>query len=313
MKFNRPYALKEICDLINAAAIGNEAVEILGINEIHRVEEGDIVFVDHPKYYEKALQSAASVVLINQEVEVPVGKAIVICKDPFESFNTILNHFNPFQFFSNENPTDTKIGKGTQIHSSVVIGNNVSIGKNCWIMPQVCIHDNVEIGDNAIIQAGTVLGSFGFYYKNRPNHFDRLLSAGKVVIEDNVEIGANCTIDKGVTAETRIGAGTKIDNMVQIGHDTIIGKKCLIAANCGIAGCVTIGDEVVLWGQAGITSGVTIGNKAVISAKSGVSKSLEGGRTYAGTPADDLRSKYKEMAMLRRLPELFNKLKPDEK
>lgn len=304
MKFDRPYTLAEICDILNAKALGNKDVSILGINEIHRVEKGDIAFVDHPKYYEKALQSAASVILINQEVDVPEGKAIVICEEPFDSFNTILNYFNPYQFFAPSNPT---IGKNTQIHPSVVMGRNVKIGSNCLIMPQVCIYDDVEIGDNVIIQAGTVIGSFGFYYKNRPTHFDRLQSAGKVIIENNVEIGALCTIDKGVTAETLIGAGTKIDNQVQIGHDTIIGEKCLIAASCGIAGCVTIGNEVTLWGQVGITSGISIGDKAVISAKSGVSKSLEGGVTYAGTPAEDLRSKYKELALLRRLPELFKK------
>ena len=128
------------------------------------------------------------------------------------------------------------------------------------------------------------------------------------MIEDNVDIGALCSIDKGVTASTIIGEGSKLDNQVQIGHDTIIGKRCLIASQVGIAGCVVIEDFVTIWGQVGITSGVTIGEKAVISAQSGVSKSLEGHKSYFGTPADDFRKKYKEMAAIRLIPEILEKL-----
>jgi UDP-3-O-[3-hydroxymyristoyl] glucosamine N-acyltransferase len=173
----------------------------------------------------------------------------------------------------------------------------------------VSIYDDTVIGDHVIIHANTVLGSSAFYYKKRPEGFDRLLSGGNVVIENNVDIGASCTIDKGVSASTTIKEGTKIDNLVQIGHDTIIGKKCLIASQVGIAGCTIIEDEVTIWGQVGITSGITIGEKAVISAKAGVSKSLEGNKSYFGIPADDFRSKYKEIAAIRKIPEILEKLK----
>jgi UDP-3-O-[3-hydroxymyristoyl] glucosamine N-acyltransferase len=152
------------------------------------------------------------------------------------------------------------------------------------------------------------LGGDAFYYKNRPEKFDKLLSGGNVVIEDNVELGALCTIDKGVTASTTIGEGSKLDNQVQVGHDTIIGKRCLIASQVGIAGCVVIEDFVTIWGQVGITSGITIGEKAVISAQSGVSKSLAGHKSYFGTPADDFRSKYKELASIKQIPEIIKKL-----
>ena len=139
------------------------------------------------------------------------------------------------------------------------------------------------------------------------------MSCGRVVLEDHVDLGAACTIDRGVTGDTRIKEGTKIDNFVQVGHDTVIGKKCLIAAQVGVAGCVVIGDEVTIWGQVGITSGVTIGSKAVISAKSGVSKSLEGGKSYFGIPADDFRSKYKEIAAIKKIPEILDILKNQQK
>jgi UDP-3-O-[3-hydroxymyristoyl] glucosamine N-acyltransferase len=173
----------------------------------------------------------------------------------------------------------------------------------------VSIYDDVIIGDNVTIHSGAVLGANAFYYKKRPEGYDRLKSGGSIVIEDHVDIGACCTIDRGVTAETRIGEGTKLDNQIQIGHDTVIGKKCLIAAQVGIAGCVIIEDEVTIWGQAGITSGITIGAKATISAKAGVSKSLEGGKHYFGIPAEDFRTKYKEIASIKRIPELIDEIK----
>ena len=153
------------------------------------------------------------------------------------------------------------------------------------------------------------MGASAFYYKNRPEGFDQLKSGGRVIIKDHVDIGALCTIDKGVTGDTIIGEGSKLDNQIQVGHDTVIGKKCLIASQVGIAGCVVVEDEVTIWGQVGITSGITIGKKAVISAQSGVSKSLEGNKSYFGTPADDFRSKYKEIASIRMIPEILEKLK----
>ncbi|MBL4709380.1 MAG: UDP-3-O-(3-hydroxymyristoyl)glucosamine N-acyltransferase [Flavobacteriales bacterium] len=309
MKLGKGYSLAAIAKLLDSPFKGNENLEVSGINEIHRVELGDIVFVDHPKYYDKALNSAASVVLINKEVEVPEGKGIIICDDPFRNFNFILNYFNPFELSDEQQSKNSEIGEACKIHPSVVIGKNVKIGKNCIIFPNVSILNDVTIGDNVIIQSGTVIGSFGFYYKNRGDHFDRLNSCGSVMIENFVEIGANCTIDRGVTAVTTIGAGTKIDNLVQVGHDTIIGKKCLIAAQAGIAGCVNIEDEVTIWGQVGIASGITIGEKTVLYAQSGVGKSLKGNKSYLGSPVDESRAKFKEMAMMRQLPELFSKFK----
>lgn len=307
MKLGKTHTLSAIAQLLESPFKGDENLAVSGINEIHRVEHGDIVFVDHPKYYDKALNCSASVVLINKEVEVPKGKGIIVCEDPFRSFNFVLNYFNPF-IFPNELQEDAEIGSGTKVHPSATIGYNVKIGKNCLIFPNVTILNDVTIEDNVIIQSGTIVGSFGFYYKNRGSHYDRLNSNGGVLIQKNVEIGANCTIDKGVTAATIIGEGTKIDNLVQIGHDTIIGKKCLIAAQAGIAGCVNIGNQVTIWGQVGIASGISIGDKTTLYAQSGVGKTLEGNKTYLGSPVDESRAKFKEMAMVRRLPELFSKL-----
>lgn len=309
MKFSKTQTLKEIATIINCEYVGNENFPVSGMNEIHVVEPGDIVFVDHPKYYEKALNSAATIVLINKKVDCPEGKALLISDDPFRDFNTLTKHFRPFQFSNVSIASSAKIGENTIIQPNTFIGNHVSIGKNCLIHSNVSIYDHTIIGDNVIIHAGTVLGADAFYYKKRAEGFDQLISGGRVVIEDNVGIGALCTIDKGVSGDTTIGAGTKIDNQVHVGHDTVIGKKCLIASQTGIAGCVIIEDEVTLWGQVGTTSGITIGAKAVILGQTGVTKSVEGGKSYFGTPIEESREKLKQLANIKKIPEILNKLK----
>jgi len=309
LKFPKPQTLEAIAQLIDCDYIGDKNFPVLGMNEIHVVESGDIVFVDHPKYYDKALNSPATIILINKEVDCPEGKALLVSDDPFRDFNKLTNHFKPFQLANNQISSTAVIDETSIVQPNTFIGHNVVIGKNCVIHSNVSIYDDTVIGDHVTIHSGTVLGANAFYYKKRPEGYDRLKSCGRVVIEDHVDIGASCTIDRGVTADTKIKKGAKIDNQVQIGHDTVIGEKCLIASQVGIAGCVVVEDEVTIWGQVGITSGITIGAKAVISAKAGVSKSLEGGKSYFGIPADDFRSKYKEIASIKKIPEILDKLK----
>jgi len=309
MKFQKTQTLKEIASIIECEYIGDADFLVSGMNEIHVVEPGDIVFVDHPKYYDKALNSAATIVLINKKVDCPEGKALLISDDPFRDFNKLTNYFKPFQSSNLSISASAKVGEGTVIQPNAFIGNHVVIGKNCLIHSNVSIYDHTVIGDNVIIHAGTILGADAFYYKKREEGFDQLISGGRVVIKDNVGIGALCTIDKGVTGDTTIGEGTKIDNQVHVGHDTIIGKKCLIASQTGIAGCVIIEDEVTIWGQVGTTSGITIGANAVILGQTGVTKSVEGGKSYFGTPIEESREKLKQLANIKKIPELLNKLK----
>jgi UDP-3-O-[3-hydroxymyristoyl] glucosamine N-acyltransferase len=307
MKFKTVQTLQKIATLIDAKFVGDQDFKISGINEIHVVETGDIVFVDHPKYYGKALESAATTILINKEVECPEGKSLLISDDPFRDFNKITKHYNPFISSKESISASAIIGEGSIIQPNVFIGNYVTIGKNCMIHPNVTIYDNAVIGDNVVLHANTVLGADAFYYKNRPEGFDQLISGGRVIVKDNVHIGASCTIDRGVTGDTTIGDGTKIDNQVHVGHDTKIGKKCLIASQTGIAGCVIIEDGVTLWGQVGTNSGITIGKGAVILGQTGVTKSVPGGKTYFGTPISESREKLKELAYLKRLIREENK------
>lgn len=309
MKFPKPHTLKQIADLIDCRFIGDADFQVLGMNEIHVVEPGDIVFVDHPKYYDKALESAATIVLINKEVDCPEGKALLISDDPFRDFNKLTDYFKPFLTSNALISTSAKIGKNSIIQPNTFIGHNVTIGDNCIIHSNVSIYDDAVIGNHVTIHSGSVLGANAFYYKNRPEGFDRLKSGGRVVIHDDVDIGAGCTIDRGVSGDTIIGEGTKLDNLIQVGHDTVIGKKCLIASQVGIAGCVIIEDEVTLWGQVGTTSGITIGKGAVVQGQSGVTKSIEGGKTYWGTPIQEVRSKLKEMASIKQIPNILKQLK----
>lgn len=309
MKFPRTYPLIEISRLIDCHFIGDANFPVLGMNEIHVVTSGDIVFVDHPKYYDKALNSNASIILINKEVDCPKGKALLISEDPFRDFNKLTDYFKPFIASTNSIADSAIIGKNTIIQPNCFIGHNVVIGDHCIIHSNVSIYDDTVIGNHVTIHAGTVLGANAFYYKKRPEGYDRLKSCGRVVIHDHVDIGANCSIDRGVTGDTTIKEGAKLDNQIQIGHDTVVGKKCLIASQVGIAGCVVIEDEVTIWGQVGCTSGVTLGTKAVFHAQSGISKSLEGNKTYWGTPAQDARSEMKEMANIKRIPEILEYIK----
>jgi UDP-3-O-[3-hydroxymyristoyl] glucosamine N-acyltransferase len=309
MKFKKTHTLQEIATIINCEFVGSANFLVSGMNEIHVVESGDIVFVDHPKYYDKALNSIASIILINKKVDFPDGKALLISDDPFRDFNILTRHFKPFEFSNVAISDSAKIGEGTRIQPNCFIGNHVVIGKNCLIHSNVSIYDNTSIGDNVIIHAGTILGADAFYYKKRLEGYDQLISGGRVVIKDNVGIGALCTIDRGVTGETTIGEGTKLDNQVHVGHDTQIGKKCLIASQTGIAGCVIIEDEVTIWGQVGTTSGITIGKNAVILGQTGVTKSVEGGKSYFGTPIEESREKLKQLANIKKIPEILSKLK----
>jgi UDP-3-O-[3-hydroxymyristoyl] glucosamine N-acyltransferase len=309
VKFTQPHSLNEIASIINCEYIGDPNFKVLGMNEIHVVTPGDIVFVDHPKYYDKALASKATVVLINKKVECPKGKALLISDDPFRDFNKLTAHFKPFQASHKAISDSAIIGDGTIIQPNCFIGNNVVIGQNSLIHANVSIFDDTIIGDNVVIQSGTVLGGNAFYYKKRPDGYDQLQSCGRVVIENDVHIGASCTIDRGVTGDTTIGAGSKLDNLIQVGHDTLIGKKCLIASQTGIAGCCIVEDQVTIWGQVGTNSGITIGANAIILGQTGVTKSIEGGKTYFGTPIEESRTKLKELALLRKLPEIIKGLK----
>jgi UDP-3-O-[3-hydroxymyristoyl] glucosamine N-acyltransferase len=280
MKLPEEYKLEVIAALINCNFEGNPNHIISGLNEIHMVENGDIVFVDHPKYYDKALNSKATTILINVPVKCPDGKALLISDDPFRDYNKLVRHFQPINYSQQPISNTAKIGKNTIIMPGVYLGNNVVVGDNCILHPNVVIYDNCHIKDNVIIHANTVIGADAFYYKKRSTKIDKMISCGRVVIEDDVEIGALSTIDKGVSGDTIIGAGTKLDDHVHIGHDVVVGKLCIMAGGVTVAGAVNIEDGVTLWGQSAVKSGITLGKGSSLLAQSGLTNNLPEGKTF---------------------------------
>lgn len=311
MKLQEPIAVRWIADFVQATLHGKTDAMATGLNEIHKVQPGDVSFVDHPKYYDRCLSSPATVILINKAVEPPPGKTVLVTDDPFAAYVKLVKHFRPFVPAGAAVAETAVIGAGTHLQPGVFLGNHVRVGENCLLHPGVVVYDHTVIGDNVIIGANTVVGSDAFYFKRRTERavqYDKLESCGRVVIEDWVEIGSGCTIDRGVSGDTIIGQGTKIDNAVHIGHGVVIGKNCLIAAQVGIAGKTRLEDEVILWGQVGVNKSLTIGKGAVVYAQSGVPSTLEGGKVYFGSPAEEAKVKMREMGWVKRLPELWERV-----
>jgi UDP-3-O-[3-hydroxymyristoyl] glucosamine N-acyltransferase len=308
MRLETPTTLAEVAALLHAQFDGDPGFIISGLNEIHMVEPGDLTFVDHPKYYRKALESKATTIIINKKVDRPEGKALIFSDDPFTDYVKLVKKYRPFEPASQMISPSASIGEGTLIQPGAFIGNHVKIGRNCLIHANVSIYDHSILGDNVIIHSGTVIGADAFYFQRKPQGYSKFESCGRVIIEDNVEIGACCTIDKGVSGDTRIGQGTKFDNHIQIGHDTVIGKNCLFASAVVVAGVTVIEDDVILWGQVAIQKDIVIGKGAIVLASSGVDKSIEGNKVYFGVPAIEARKKWRELVALKQLPEIISRL-----
>ena len=307
MKFPKPIPITALAEKINAELIGNKTLLATGINEIHKVEPGDIVFVDVEKYFSKCLNSAASIIILNKKVKCPKGKALLLVDNPFEAYNSLVLEHRPVIPLTQTISDLAEIHPTAIIEPNVVIGPYVKIGKLFHIHPNFTIADYTILGENVTIQSGTIIGTDAFYYKKTEEGFLKFRSGGRVIIENDVEIGAACTINKGVSGDTIIGEGSKLDCQVHVGHGAVIGKRCLIAGQVGIGGKSIIGDEVILYGKVGVVQNVKIGNRAIVLAGTGVSKDLEGGKTYFGAPAGEMRTKYRELAALRHLPEFFAK------
>lgn len=313
MLFAQPLTLQQVAELVNARFKGDPNHMVTGINEIHMVEPGDLTFVDHPKYYNKALTSRATTIVINKDVDCPEGKGLLICDDPFAAYVLLVRKFRSFEPCNSAISPSAMIGEGTVIQPNSFIGNHVVIGKNCIIHSNVSIYDHCVIGDDVVIHSNSVIGADAYYFQRKPAGYRKLESCGRVILGDRVEIGALCSIDRGVSGDTTIDDGTKMDNHCQIGHDTYIGKNCLIGAHAAIAGVTRIEDDVILWGRVAINKDIVIGKGAIVLAMSGVDKSIEGnGKVYFGAPADDARKKWREMAALRQLPDLLKTLQSEK-
>lgn len=308
MKLNLPIRVQDIAEKYKAKIIGNEEAVVGSLNEIHKLTDDSLTFVDHPKYFKRVLDSIAPVILINEEANCPKGKTLLVVDNPFQVYNDLALNARPFIPSSQMISPLAEIGEGTIVQPNVFVGNHVKIGKNCIIHPHVTIYDYSEIGDNVIIHANTTIGGDAYYLHKKGVAYEKMHTIGRAIIEDDVEIGSSCTIDSGVSGDTIIGKGSKLDSQVHIGHGVIVGKNCLLAAQVAIAGKSTIGDEAILYGKVGVSKDIHIGEKAIVLASSNVDKDLEAGGTYFGSPAINARDKWKEMAIVRMLPKRWGSI-----
>lgn len=324
--------LQELADLVQGEVIGDPDLIIQGVSEIQPGKPGTITFLSDPKYRKYLLSTKASAIVLSDDIEIGVLSVIRV-ENPALAFSRIMKQFSqPPSRISGIHPTavvesDVKLGENVSIGPNVVIekeakigdevsiealsyvGQNSIIGNHSVLKAHVAIYHDCVVGQNVLIHSGTVVGSDGFGYVTEKGIHHKVPQIGRVVVEDNVEIGSNCSIDRGTIGDTVIGEGSKIDNLVHIAHNVELGKGCFMTGQVGVAGSSKIGDYVAFGGQVGVSDHVEIGDHTRLAAKTGVTKSLPGGKTYAGMPAREIQKKNRADALTYRLPELVKKIK----
>lgn len=332
-----PITLKELADFCNAQIEGGNPSSIIhAAADITSAQNGQVTQLTNSRYSRYLKESEASACFIANDFEmdsIPETMALLRCTDPEMAFISAVSLLHPTKVYGQYIASqavyevtvnfgqnvyvgpfaiigdNVSIGDDSAILAGAYIGNNVSIGKNCRVYPYAVIYDGAVIGDNVIIHSGAIIGADGFGYKFRNNAHVKVPQVGNVVIADNVEIGANTCIDRGALGSTTIGAGSKIDNLVQVGHNNKVGKHVIMCGLTGVSGSCTIGDYAILAGSSGIADHVTIGQGAVVMARAGVAADIAAGTQVFGSPAKEKRIAYKEQVAISKLPELLKKIK----
>ena len=321
--------LEAVAKTIDGTVVGDGSVEITGVAGIREAREGDLTFLANPRYESYLDQTQASAIIVSENHR-SIGKPLIQNPNPYLAFLKAIRLFageaerpcagvHPTAVVSEEAyvAQDASIGpyvvieRGASIgaraivHAGCYVGARARLGDEILLYPNVTVREECVLGDRVIVHSGTVVGSDGFGFVRDGDVYRKLPQVGNVVVEDDVEIGANVTIDRATTGTTRIGAGSKIDNLVQIAHNVQVGENCIIVAQVGISGSTVLGDHVVLAGQVGIVGHIEIGDGASVGAQSGVSKSVKAGERMFGYPAMPLRQAKRIEASIRNLPELI--------
>ena len=330
-----PKSLGEIADWIEGELRGDPSIQINGIAGIEDAQAGDLTFMAHPKYVGFLKTTSASAVIIGAETgREQINIPVIIHPHPYYALAKVLELFytGGKTYPEMVHPTavlaeGVRLERGVHIGANVIlekgvwikpstailagsfVGADTAIGENSLIYPNVTIRENVEVGNKVIVHSGTVIGADGFGYVKEGGLHHKIPQIGKVRIEDNVEIGANVTIDRATLGVTRIGKGTKIDNLVQIGHNVEIGENCIVVAQVGIGGSTKIGDDTIIAGQAGLAGHIKIGKRVVIGAQSGVTKSIPDDTTVFGYPAREISKTKRIEAHLSHLDFYIKKLR----
>lgn len=331
------FSAAQIAMLINGKTEGDANAAVNSFGKIEEAQNGQLAFLANPKYEEYLYSTKASVIIINENLELkqPVSATLIRVPDAYTAFATLLSKYQQMmqqQLNGVQEPSyiaktasygqnvfigafaylgeKVTVGNNTKIYPNAYLGDNVKLGDNCIIHPGVKIYHDCMIGNNVTIHAGTVIGSDGFGFAPQADgSFKKVPQIGNVIIEDNVEIGANATIDRATIGSTIIKSGAKLDNLIQIAHNVEIGNSTVVAAQSGISGSTKVGKGVMIGGQVGIVGHINIGDGAKINAQSGVSKSIEPGKAVTGSPAHDYTSALRSQAISRKLPELEKRIK----
>ena len=329
--------VSEIARLVEGRLVGRGDVLIRDVAKIEEAQEGTLTFLANPRYSKFLHITNASAVLVGHDVN-KAPLTLIQVDDPSLAFLKILRVFHPpvpsldkrihptvivgDRSVIGQNPAigplcvigkGFRIGRNVQIHPQVTIGDRVRIGDDVLIHANVSIREGVIIGNRVVIQNGTVIGSDGFGFVPKGSGYEKVPQVGTVVIEDDVEIGAGCTVDRATLGETRIGRGSKLDNLIQVAHNVVIGENTVIAAQAGISGSTKIGKGVMIGGQAGFAGHIEVGDKARVGARAGVTKSVKDGEVVSGYPARPHREELRIEAHIRRIPAVIKRLTEIEK
>jgi UDP-3-O-[3-hydroxymyristoyl] glucosamine N-acyltransferase len=330
--------LVELASLTNARVEGDDSIEILGAAGLDEAKTGEVTFLSNPRYTPRIHTTNASAIYLAEDVKIDRNISVLRAKDPYLAYTRALRVFYPEPKLHPSIHPSAAIHHTAKISKNVFIGAHVAVGANAEIADGVCIHpnvtvyDDVKIGRDSVIHSGvalrertivgerviihnnTVVGCDGFgFAKDEDRHWLKIPQAGRVVIEDDVEIGAGTTIDRASIGESRIGRGSKLDNLVQIGHSCTVGEDSLLCAQVGLAGSSHIGNRVILAGQAGVAGHLTIGDDVVLTAKSATSHDVPAGKMISGIPAFDNRDWLRATAAFRRLGEMHRTVRELEK
>jgi len=322
----------EIAALLGARVEGDPTVELTGVAPLDRASGRDLSFLSNAKYMGAARDSAAGALLADSADGLG-GKTVLLCSNPYAAFARAVATFHPPRPVEpGIHPTavlgvgcrvapssqvgpfvaigdGTVVGEGVQIEAGCVLGRDCLVGEGCHLYPRVVLYDRTELGDRVILHSGAVLGSDGFGYAQEGGRHIKIPQVGRVVVGNDVEIGANTAVDRGALEETRIGAGAKIDNLVQVAHNVQVGEHAILVAQSGISGSTRLGHHVIFAGQSGAVGHIRIGDGARVGAKSAVTHDVPDGAFVTGHPAQDHRRWLKERALSGRLEEFFRRLK----
>ncbi|GBC96666.1 UDP-3-O-acylglucosamine N-acyltransferase [bacterium HR16] len=328
--------LQALAQEMNAQMEGDADTPVTGVSSIEFAQEGDVVFAESPRYLRLAERCPAAAVIVWRDAP-PIDKPVLRVESPRQAFLKAMELFAPeprhpegIDLNAVISPeadigedvaigagcvieAGARIGRGSVLYPLCYIGRDAQIGEQCVLYPNVTLMHDVRLGNRVIVHSGSVIGADGFGYVTVDGVHRKVPHIGTVEVGDDVEIGANVCIDRAKTGVTRIGSGTKIDNLVHIGHNVQIGENCLLVAQVGIAGSSRLGRYVVLAGQVGVADHVTIGDGAIVAAQSGVAGNLQGGQRYFGSPAREHSRQLRLMAYTSRLPELFERVKELER